>query len=132
MKVISPKAHGFLDYIVATILLVSPLLFDFAHNGPARWVPACLGIATIVYSLLTDYYLSLSHKISMRTHLVLDTINGLLLAASPWLFGFADHIWQPYLILGTIELLVILMTKTEPSPGRTREDKRIHRTAGVH
>ena len=132
MKVINTKTHGYLDYIMGVVLIASPWMFNFARNGAETWVPVILGIATIVYSLMTNYELGVSHIIPMRTHLVLDTVSGLLLAASPWLFGFADYIWQPHLILGIIELGAVLMTKTEPGTQRTPVDRRTHGPAGVH
>jgi hypothetical protein len=132
MKVIDTKIHGCLDYIVALILIASPLMFDFARNGAETWVPLILGIGTVVYSLLTNYELSLWPRIPMRIHLVLDTLSALLLATSPWLFGFAKNIWQPFLILGIIELLIVWMSKTKPSDSQTTAEKRVHRTAGVH
>ncbi len=50
----------------------------------------------------------------MRAHLALDFVNGALLAASPWLFGFRDRGVIPYVVLGVMELLVTLSTRTTP------------------
>lgn len=132
MKVINTRIHGYLDYIMGVVLIVSPWMFDFARNGAETWVPVILGITTILYSLLTNYELGVWRRISMRTHLVLDTVSGLLLAASPWLFGFADYIWQPHLILGVLELGAVLMTKTEPGETRTPTEGTMHRHATGH
>jgi hypothetical protein len=132
MKVISTKTHGYLDYIMGVLLIAAPWIFDFARNGAETWVPVILGISTILYSLLTNYELGLSRMISMRTHLMLDAVSGVLLAVSPWLFGFAEYVWQPHLILGILELGAVLMTKTEPGAGRTPVDRDIHRTAPMH
>jgi hypothetical protein len=132
MKVINTKTHGYLDYIMGVVLIVAPWLFDFARNGAETWVPVILGSATILYSLLTNYELGVWRRISMRTHLVLDTVSGLLLAASPWLFGFADYIWQPHVILGVLELGAVLMTKTEPGETRTPTESTMHRHATGH
>src|SRR5688500_7964844 len=104
MKIISTKTHGYLDYLVGMLLIAAPWLFDFNRGGAETWVPVILGISALVYSLLTDYELGLSRQISMRTHLMLDYASGILLAASPWLFGFADYVWEPHLILGILEI----------------------------
>jgi len=53
--------------------------------------------------------------LTMPTHLTLDLVSGILLAASPWIFGFADHVYLPHLVLGIIEIGASLMTKREPS-----------------
>lgn len=125
MKLISTKAHGYLDYIMGVLLIGAPWIFGFARDGAETWVPVILGAGTIVYSLLTDYELGAARVISMRTHLLLDMVGGLLLAVSPWLFGFAEHIWQPHLILGILEVGAALMTK------RTPGTERVHHTPTV-
>lgn len=132
MKVISTKTHGYLDYIMGVLLIAAPWILGFADDGPATWVPVILGISTILYSLLTNYELGMAHVISMRTHLLLDAFGGALLAVSPWLFGFADKVWQPHLILGILELAAVLMTKHEPGDRRAPVDRNIRHTEPVH
>jgi hypothetical protein len=114
MKFIGTKAHGYLDYIVGIALITAPWIFDFYQGGVESWVPIILGFTTIVYSLFTRYELGVSPKINMSTHLTLDVIFGLLLAVSPWLFGFADIVWEPHLIVGILEVGVAVVTKTVP------------------
>lgn len=126
MKIISTKAHGYLDYIMGVLLIGAPWIFGFARNGAETWVPVVLGAGTILYSILTDYELGAARVISMRTHLILDMVGGLLLAVSPWLFGFAEDVWQPHLILGILEVGAALMTKSTPGT-----EKQVHRTVSV-
>jgi hypothetical protein len=115
MRLIPTRIHGMLDYLMGALLLVSPWLFGFAdESGVARWLPFVLGAGVIVYSLLTRYELTLVPVIPMPIHLGLDAVGGLLLAASPWLFGFADRVWLPHLIIGVLEIGAALTTKTTP------------------
>jgi hypothetical protein len=95
-----------LDYAVALALIVVPLLLGF--EGAALLVPLLLGMATIGYSLVTAYELGAVAAIPFRAHLVLDFLNGALLAASPWLFGFAAEVFWPHLLAGLLELAVTL------------------------
>lgn len=125
MRFIQTKTHGYLDYIMGILLIASPWLFDFADGGAAQWLPVILGASMIVLALMTDYELGAVRKISMRTHLMIDMMSGALLAASPWIFGFADYVWEPHLILGLLEVGAALMTKREPST----ESGHHHRTA---
>lgn len=113
MKIISTKVHGILDYMMGILLIASPWLFGFVSNGWETWIPCILGVSTIVYSLMTDYELGLSDNISMRTHLIVDAVSGVLLAASPWIFGFADAVYLPHLILGIVELGAVALTTTK-------------------
>jgi hypothetical protein len=41
----------------------------------------------------------------------LDIVAGLLLLASPWLFGFADRITWPHVLFGLFEIAAGLTTK---------------------
>jgi hypothetical protein len=118
MRWIETKTHGYLDYIMGVLLIAAPWIFGFARDGAETWVPVVLGAAVILYSLLTDYELGMSNIISMRTHLMLDLMGGAILAASPWIFGFADYIWAPHLILGILEMGAALMTKQVPGTER--------------
>jgi hypothetical protein len=114
MRVIPTRVHGILDYLVGALLAVAPWLFQFNRGGAETWVPVLLGAAAILYSLFTNYEWGVSRKIAMPTHLTLDLISGILLAVSPWLFGFADEVYLPHLIFGLLEIVVSLMTKRQP------------------
>jgi hypothetical protein len=126
MKIIGTKTHGVLDYVVGLFLIASPWILDFARRGAETWIPVILGAGALVYSLFTDYEMSAVRRLSMKTHLGLDFASGIFLASSPWLFGFADYVWMPHLILGLFEIGAALMTKTHPA------EKRTHRTPAYH
>lgn len=132
MRMIGTKTHGYMDYTMGLLLIIAPWLFGFANGGAETWVPVVLGAGAILYSLMTDYELGAVRTLSMRTHLMLDLMSGILLAASPWLFGFADVVWMPHLIFGLLEIGASLMTKTHPSNEARRHGATMHRTAGVH
>ncbi len=114
MKIISTKTHGILDYLMGIFLIASPWVFNFADGGTKMWIPIILGAGALLYSMLTNYELGVFKTISMKTHLTLDLLSGIFLAASPWIFGFADTVYMPHLILGILEIGASLMTKTEP------------------
>jgi hypothetical protein len=44
----------------------------------------------------------------------IDVASGALLALSPWLFGFADRVFWPHLIVGIMEIGAGLTTRTAP------------------
>jgi hypothetical protein len=110
MQLIPTRIHGYLDYLMGVVLIASPWIFDFADGDIEQWMPIVLGAAVILYSLLTDYELGAVRVIPMPAHLLLDVIGGVLLAASPWIFGFDDEIWEPHLILGVLEVVAGLLT----------------------
>src|ERR671910_1979668 len=115
MRFIPTRVHGVLDYVTAGVLIAAPSLLNFRKDGMQRWLPIALGVGTIGYSLLTDYELGLFKVIPMPMHVALDAANGALLAASPWLFGFAEEVSAPHLGLGLFEIVVTASSQTLPT-----------------
>ena len=107
-----------LDYLVGALLIAAPWLFDFARGGAETWTPVVLGAGAILYSMFTNYELGVFRLIPMPTHLMLDLGSGIILAASPWLFGFADRVWVPHVVVGLIEIGTALMTQRVPAHAR--------------
>lgn len=115
MRFIPTRIHGMLDYLMGALLIAAPWIFDFNQGGAETWVPVILGAGVIMYSLFTDYELGAVRKLSMGTHLMMDLVGGIILAASPWLFGFSDFVYLPHLILGIAEIGAALLTEREPA-----------------
>jgi hypothetical protein len=78
-------------------------------------VAVIVGLGAIAYSAVTDYELGLVRLAPMRVHLLLDGVGGALLAASPWILGFADHVYAPHLLFGLFAVVASLVTRTEPA-----------------
>ncbi|WP_127145227.1 SPW repeat domain-containing protein [Pelagibacterium montanilacus] len=110
------RVHAIIDYLVGLLLLVAPYLFGFATGEIEQVLPQVLGVLTLVMSLITRYDLSIAKIIPVPIHLGVDAVAGVLLAASPWLFGFADVIWWPHVLVGVVEILVVVLTRRHPSP----------------
>jgi threonine/homoserine efflux transporter RhtA len=100
------------------VLLVSPWLFGFSRSGLETWIPVILALGAILMSLMTNYEYSIAKLIPMSAHLTVDFISGLLLAVSPWLFGFSHYVFVPHLILGIMEIGASLSTETKSSTSR--------------
>jgi hypothetical protein len=115
MRFIPTRVHGVLDYLTAGVLIAAPSLLEFRKHGMQTWLPVALGVGTIGYSVLTDYELGLFKIIPMPMHLALDAANGALLAASPWLFGFAEEVSAPHLGLGLFEIAVTASSQSTPA-----------------
>jgi len=122
MRLISTRTHGVLDYVVGVVLVLLPYLLGFADGTAAQWIPQILGAGAILYALLTDYELGVVRAIPMRVHLFLDIASGVLLAASPWLFGFAERVAWPHLAFGLFEIAAGLTTSTLPATRAARLD----------
>jgi hypothetical protein len=81
-------------------------------------VPVVLGVVVLITSLFTAYEVSSAKLISMPVHLGADVLVGLVLIVSPWLFGFADEVWIPHVVLGVLEVGVAGMTQRRAPSNR--------------
>ena len=114
MDLISTKTHGYLDYIMAIFFIFIPYAFNLDSQSAQGIVFYVFGASMLFFGLLTNYELGIVKAIPMKTHLILDTVSGIVLAASPWLFGFADTVYLPHLILGLMEIGVAAITRSTP------------------
>lgn len=118
MRFIPTNIHGAMDYLLGVVLIAAPWLFAFAAGGAETWVPVVLGIGVLLYSMFTDYEWGIFRQMKVSTHLNLDIAGGIVLAVSPWLFGFSTIVWVPHLVLGLLEIGGGLFTQKEA--GRER------------
>jgi len=116
MRFISTKIHGCLDYLTGIFLILSPWIFRVDPAKAEGIIFIVLGIMALIYSIFTNYELGFIKIVPVKIHLMLDVLSGILLAASPWIFGFSDKIYLPHLILGLYEIAAGLMTKTKAWP----------------
>ena len=114
-RVIPTQVHAVLDYLTGGTLVAAPRLLGLTGTTAGKVLDLAGGIAT-AQSLLTNYELGLVKVVPMRTHLALDAASGAAVAASPWLFGFANNgtrYWLPHVLVGVTEILAAATTKTQ-------------------
>lgn len=114
--------HAYFDYLGGVGLIAAPFVFGFSSvGGAAVIIPMVLGAGLILYSLLTNYELGIPGVkfIPMTYHLIFDVVACVLLATSPFVFGFinqAPNAWLPHIILGIGVILLVLVTQTRSQP----------------
>ena len=126
MRFIPTRFHAPLDYIVGAALVAAPWIFRFSEHTAATVVPVVLGIGLIAYSLFTNYELGLWKVAPMAVHNLIDIAAGALLAASPWIFGFADetaNVWVPHLVVGLAAVFLGLTTKQQGGYSYRKADR---------
>jgi len=114
MRFIPTRYHAPIDYIAGVALIAAPWIFQFSDHTAATVVPIVLGIGLIAYSLVTNYELGVWKIAPMAVHNLIDVVAGTLLAASPWIFGFADesaNVWVPHVVVGLAAVFLGLTTK---------------------
>ena len=116
MRFIPTKFHAPLDYIVGVALIAAPWIFQFSDVTAATVVSVVLGIGLIAYSLFTNYELGVWKVAPMAVHNLFDIVAGAFLAASPWIFDFADesaYVWVPLVVVGLAAVFLGLTTKQQ-------------------
>ncbi len=117
LRVIPTKVHGAVDMATGPVLIAAPTLLRMNGNKGATIPPRAVGAAAIVNALLTDYEFGLKRLLPMRTHLALDAVGGVTLAATPFLTRASKkgvRHWLPHAVLGANEVFLALTTKQRP------------------
>ena len=117
LRVIPTKVHGAVDMATGPALIAAPTLLRMNGNKGATIPPRAVGAAALVNALLTDYEFGLKRLLPMRTHLALDAVGGVTLAATPFLTRASKkgvRHWLPHAVLGANEVFLALTTKQRP------------------
>ena len=88
MKVLSPSAHGVLDYMTVVFFALAPFLFEL--QGTYATVCYVLAGGYLLITLLTDFPLGVMRVIPFPVHGSFELVSGPMFIIAPWLFGFAD------------------------------------------
>jgi accessory gene regulator protein AgrB len=113
MKILTTKAHGFIDYINGLLMIACPWILSFSNQTMASYILIVSGIVTILHSLATDYECGAICQINMQQHLKIDMITGLILAASPLIIHM--EVMAPHIILGLLTIGLAFVTHSVPS-----------------
>lgn len=126
MRFIPTKAHAAMDYLGGLMLVVVPLFWlnDSAIPEAAIWTPVVIGALILAQSMITDFELSLANLMPVPAHLMMDGLVGAAMLASPWVFGFADVVWIPHVVIGLALIGAALTTHT------TRGEPATHASIG--
>jgi hypothetical protein len=113
--IIPPVVHGVLDYPLAAVLIVGPLVLDF-DNGPAKWIALAFGIGAAVLAVGTAWPTGIVRIIPPLLHGYADITVTVALVVLPFIVGFSDHTTALvyYLVVGAGGLGATLATRFEP------------------
>ncbi|MBA3828122.1 MAG: hypothetical protein H0X33_04225 [Taibaiella sp.] len=77
MKILSPRLHGIIDYLVIVFLFLSPKMFGMT-GFPATFT-YILGSVHLLLTILTIYPLGIIRVIPFRVHGVIEVLVSLVL-----------------------------------------------------
>src|SRR5271155_2066838 len=110
MKLLSPKIHGVLDYVVVVVFLAAPTLLGL-HGIPAM-LSYALSAIHLALTLVTDFQLGVVRLIPLPIHGWIELVVGTTLVASPWVLRFAAEAPARlfYVAAGVVIVLTWLIT----------------------
>jgi len=118
MRILSTRAHGMIGSLAIAAAATAPALLKLEDVPVSAWALRLWTAGTVGLTALTDFELGVVRVLPMPAHLLIDALAGPAVAATPWLTGSARRGWRhwlPHALVGGTELLLALITKTQPS-----------------
>jgi hypothetical protein len=119
--ILPPVVHGVLDYPLAAVLIVLPLVLGF-DDAAAKWIAFAFGIGAAVLAVGTDWQTDIVRIIPPLPHGYADIAVTVALIVLPFIVGFTEHTTALvfYLVVGAGGLAATLATRFEPRMGAER------------
>lgn len=113
-KPITPTAHGVADYLSAATFAAAPSVFDM--SPAAAKLSRSLGAGYAGLSAATAYPLGVADLVPFPTHLTMDALMAPVIAAAPWLLGFADDKPARNFFLGMAAVTAVVTSLSQRRP----------------
>ena len=110
MKVISPRVHGYLDFLTVALFLLAPTLLGLSQL-PAMLAYSLAAVHLIV-TLTSDFPFGVIKLIPFTIHGWIEHLVGPSLIALPFIFGFADEeiARNFYIAVGIVIIIIGILT----------------------
>ena len=110
MKVISPRIHGYFDFLTVVIFLLAPALLGLSQL-PAMLAYSLAAVHLIV-TLTSDFPFGIFRLIPFAIHGWIERLVGPSLIALPFIFGFAneDIARNFYIAMGVAVIVLGMLT----------------------
>ncbi|MFN3201264.1 MAG: hypothetical protein ACE366_22880 [Bradymonadia bacterium] len=113
---ITHRVHGVLDMLVdVSLVALAVVAWQQGVSLAAAILPGIIGVANLLYSMLTTYALGRKHLISFPMHLGLDAAAGVVLLAGGALFSEAMLYRVALMVMGGGILGAVALTNPEVS-----------------
>ncbi|MES2064456.1 MAG: hypothetical protein V4456_21240 [Bacteroidota bacterium] len=109
MKLISPKLHGIIDYILIIFLYASPTFFAM-QTAVATYV-YLLATAQLILTVITDYSSGMFRMVPLKLHRLIELVISLAMIVAAFTLFQYDERTKPYFAdLGIFWLIVVVFT----------------------
>lgn len=114
MKIVSPGAHGVLDYVTVVAFALAPTVLGF--SGLPATICYVLAAVHLVLTLVTAFGAGLAKVVPFHLHGVIELVVSLVLIVLPWLLGFASVPAARWFFVGAgvVIFVVWLLTAYRP------------------
>ncbi|HZH34499.1 MAG TPA: hypothetical protein VEX64_06630 [Pyrinomonadaceae bacterium] len=111
MKILSPRVHGYLDYILVALFLLAPTLFGMS-NVPSM-ISYALAAIHLTETILTAFPLGIVSLIPFTIHGASEFLISFVLIALPWVAGFASEASARNFFVGSGILIFVVWLTTD-------------------
>jgi len=87
MKILSPRAHGYIDYLVVVGFVGGPAVFGF--DGLPMNIAYGLAVVHLLLTSVTAFPMGLVKLVPFPLHGLLEFAVAIVLFALPWIAGFS-------------------------------------------
>ncbi|HKO26618.1 MAG TPA: hypothetical protein VJU80_04105 [Solirubrobacteraceae bacterium] len=119
--ILPPVIHGVLDYPLAAVLIVLPLVLSFQDTA-AKWIAFAFGLGAAVLAVGTAWPTGIVRIIPPLLHGYADITVTVALIVLPFIVGFSSHTTALvfYLVVGAGGLGATVVTRFEPGMSAPR------------
>jgi len=110
MKIISPGAHGALDYVTVVAFALAPTVVGL--SGLPATICYVLAAVHLVLTLATAFGAGVVKVVPLHVHGGIELVVSLVLVVLPWILGFAGVVRARWFFVGAgvVIFLVWLLT----------------------
>ncbi|MBF5045042.1 hypothetical protein FGE12_21750 [Aggregicoccus sp. 17bor-14] len=124
-RLLTPRAHGLLDYATSALFALGPLAFGLRGlPGALCWL---LALVHLGLTLFTHFPLGRVHRVPFVAHGRLEAVVAAALVAAPWLLRFGGEPRARNFFVGMGLAVAAVWVLTNYRAAETREDAQVWR-----
>lgn len=114
MKLISPKLHGIIDYILIIFLFLSPITFNMVTDTGAQIYT--LAVVQLVLTVATNYSFGIFRAIPLKLHGIIELLISVgMVIASFTILQYDERSRGFYAGVGIFWFIVVVFTSYDKS-----------------
>lgn len=108
MKILSPKIHGYLDFLTVIIFAAAPTVFGF--DGLPATISYVLAVVHLLLTLATAFPMGVVKIVPLPVHGAIELIVAIVLVVLPFVLGFTDAARNFFVGIGIVIFIVWLIS----------------------